>query len=149
MWLGPHANTDGWDDSLAQLNTLPLPWRAYFLGESLDFWKSVTWQSVELRLADLPLDKAARNKLKELVVAWDTRSLTGNWPPNLLRSSPERIERALGHISINESVPSVIVCVNRVGQWQLADGYHRLAAAFIASPPPKKPVRVWLAQNAA
>ena len=149
VWLRPHAVTAGWNTSFAELDPLPSPWRAYFQGESLAFWRSVTWRLAEVKLGELPLNNAARSKIGEMVDAWDERALTGSWPSHLLKNSPERIESAAKYIAANSALPNALVFLLRADQWQLADGYHRLTAAFIASPPPTKPVRVWLAQNVA
>jgi ParB-like nuclease domain len=145
IWLRPHAQNV---QALALCRSLPSSWGKCFLGESLNFWQVASWTLVELRLGALPLDASARSKLDELVTAWDARDITGSWPPHLLQNSPERIESVLTYIKEEQALPKAIVCLNRSGQWQIADGYHRLAAAFIASPAPSKPVRVWLAQNA-
>ena len=147
VWLGPHVDANEWQDSFAQIATPPSPWKAYLLGESLDFWMRVNWQLVELGLSELPLDGVAKKKLEELIEAWDCWTITGKWPGHLLQNSPERIGNVLRYISVNASLPNPIVCLNRGSEWQLADGYHRLAAAYMTSPDLLKPVRVWLAQS--
>ena len=129
LWLRPFIEADGWPFSSIYADTRDTAWREYFVGESIGMVAQLTWERKRLPLSISLFNPESVIMINDIIEA-HMRDV--NKPIAKIKNGKARESffRSRKFIECTGRVHTPVVVRGELGDFEILDGNHRIAAAF-------------------